>query len=173
MKKTFPQGGLQRLIQERRGDRSYESLSRDCGGTPAKPNLQRLATDEYKSFPGAEAMIGLSKGLKVRLLDIVIASAISCGLPLRADESDDLVIPGAAVLPNDSQDMLRDMARQMLWWQEQVEIEKNHGAEKVLGEGSGEDNVTPLRSVPEPEWEKMPADKGESGIDPDQDPHES
>ncbi|MBG6085861.1 hypothetical protein [Zhihengliuella flava] len=172
MAKNLPQGGLQRLIQERRGNRSYESLSRDCGGTPAKPNLVRLATDEYKSFPRPDAMIGLAKGLKVRVQDIVVASAISCGIQLPkglAGSSDDLVIPGAGKLPDESRSMLEELAGNMLWWQEQVEAERSKAGDSKAAEGDDAvDNVTELR----PDWGRMAADTGEPGVDPEQQPED-
>lgn len=94
MKNTFANHGIQRLILDRKGDRSMESLSRACGGNPTRANLQRMTSEETKSFPKDPDVIrGLAKGLGVRVSDIVTAFAVSIGLPMSTDEHD-LTLPG-------------------------------------------------------------------------------
>ena len=155
MKNTFTNHGIQRLILDRKGDRSMESLSRACGGNPTRANLQRMASEETKSFPKDPDVIrGLAKGLGVRVSDIVTAFAVSIGLPMSTDE-DDLTLPGAGNLPEASQRILRETAENMLWWQEQAAISKSNP--EAVGEVH---NLFPA--------DRIAASKGEPGVDPEQ-----
>lgn len=160
MNKTHHEHGIQRLILDRKGDRSMEALSRACGGNPTRANLQRMASEETKSFPKDPNVIrGLAKGLGVRVTDIVSAFAVSIGLPMATDESD-LTLPKAGRLPESSQRVLRDMSENMLWWQEQTEI--SHAEQEVA-------SVHELFPVGD---QRLAADKGDKGIDPEQLPED-
>lgn len=158
MTTNFPNNGLQRLILDKKGDRSNTRLSAACGGNPTATNLQRLMTRPLKDFPTADVMRGLSKGLGVRVIDILHAAAISVGLPVTSDDGSALILDGAGHLPEESQALLKTMAEQMLWWQEQAEATP--------------DNVT---EFPSRDWGTMAADSkaGDTGtgdtIDPEQD----
>lgn len=117
---NFPSNGIQRLILDRKGDRSMEALSRACGGNPTRANLQRMATEAPKSFPKDPQVVqGLAKGLGVRVTDVVLAFAASLGLPVSNSETD-LVIPNAGMLPVASRQVLREVASNMLSLQEQM-----------------------------------------------------
>ena len=172
MSKTFPPGGLQELILDRKRDRTYVQLEKDCGGTPTKSNIQRLATGPIVDMPTTEVMRGLAKGLRVRIGDIVRAAAISVGLPMGTVSPNDLVIVDAGLLPADSQQALMDTAANMLWWMEQVAAEA--ARESDAAELPLPDNV---RHLPTPDWTMHAADS-EAGktsgqdIDPDQLPDE-
>lgn len=139
----LPERGLQKLILNNKGDRSYSRLSTACGGTPTSTNLQRLATRKFETFPSPDVMRGLSKGLGVRVVDILHAAAVSVGLPVASEDGSALTLDGAGNLPEESQAVLRSMAEQMLWWQEQSEAVPN--------------NVTEL---PQRDWGSMAADSG-------------
>ena len=155
MKNTFANHGIQRLILDRKGDRSMESLSRACGGNPTRANLQRMTSEETKSFPKDPDVIrGLAKGLGVRVSDIVTAFAVSIGLPMSTDEHD-LTLPGAGNLPEASQRILRETAENMMWWQEQAVIAKSDP--ETIGE------VRQLFPA-----DRIAASKGEPGVDPEQ-----
>ena len=117
---NLPTHGIQRLILDRKGDRSMEALSKACGGNPTRANLQRLVSEPVKSFPkDMEVIRGLAKGLGVRSIDVVSAFAASLGLPVGGNETD-LVIPNAGLLPDASQNVLRNVASNMLSLQEQA-----------------------------------------------------
>jgi len=122
LRSSFPDKGIQHLIQERRGDRSLESLSQACGGVPTRSNLDRIIHRPVLSWPKDNSVItGLAKGLGVRVNDVINAYGRSLGLPVEAD-LDDLVLPGAGRLPVDSQKVLLGMSENMLWWQEQAQL---------------------------------------------------
>lgn len=68
------------LILDLKGDRSYEQLSRDCGGAPTPGRIQQLATKTQNTFPSPETIKGLARGLGVR--PIVIVQALGSSLDL-------------------------------------------------------------------------------------------
>ena len=78
-------------------------------------------------------------------------------------------------MPEASKDLLRAMADQMLWWQEQV----NDGPDPSAHEGVTSETLLPhnVHQLPAPSWESHAADS-EAGktsgqdIDPDQLPDE-
>lgn len=156
MNNTNHEHGIHRLILDRKGDRSMESLSRACGGNPTRANLQRMATEPTKSFPKDPDVIrGLAKGLGVRISDVVSAFAVSIGLPMD-NADDDLTLAGAGRLPKHSQQVLRDTADNMLWWQEQSII---------ASDGANAPTADVHELFPA---ERIAADKGEKGVDPEQ-----
>ena len=153
---TNPTQGIRELILNKRGDRSLESLSKACGGTPTRANLDRLINRPVLSWPKENAVIlGLAKGLGVRTIDVVAAYASSLGLPVDTDTSS-LILPGAGNLPEASQRVIRDTAENMLWWKEQSEVSSR--SEKAVSAKVHE--LFPS--------ERMAADKGDAGIDPEQ-----
>lgn len=155
MNNYFPEHGIQRLIADRRGDRSMESLSKACGGIPTRANLQRMATTEVKTFPTNEVILGLAKGLQVRAMDVVLAFCASLGLPL-PDSRTDLILPNAGNLPEASQRVLRETADNMLWWQEQSHI---------ASDGANAPTADVHELFPA---DRIAASKGEPGVDPEQ-----
>ena len=161
---TNPIQGIRELILNKRGDRSLESLSKACGGVPTRANLDRLINRPVLSWPKENAVIlGLAKGLGVRVSDVVAAYALSLGLPIDVD-TENLTIPSAGKLPDESQRVLRDVAENMLWWQEQQELA---GRNDSLG--TREADIHHLFPVDE---SRLAADKGQPGVDPEQLPDE-
>lgn len=73
---------LNELIRDRKGDRSYETLERDCGGTPKAARLQQIATKPLKAFPDPENIRGLARGLGVPERVVLTAAAESLGFTL-------------------------------------------------------------------------------------------
>lgn len=108
------QWDLAMLVKMRKGDRSYERLSRDCGGFPTANRLQQIATAPMNTFPNPETITGLSQGLGATITDVTLAAARSLGLNVRSGEPDALVIAGAGALPAEAQEILLAMARQMM-----------------------------------------------------------
>ena len=163
MTNNFPPQGIQVLILNKKRDRSMEALSRACGGKPTRANLQRLATEPVKGFPkDTEIIRGLARGLGVRVIDVIVAFAVSLGLPVSLDDQTSLNLPGAGKLPDASKDLLRSMADQMLWWMDEVEA-----AVPTL-DAAGDDAPSNVHPFPTPNWAQAAADKGEAGIDPEQ-----
>ena len=153
---TNPNQGIRELILNKRGDRSLESLSKACGGIPTRANLDRLINRPVLSWPKENAVIlGLARGLGVRVIDVVTAYAASLGLPVETDTSN-LTLQGAGNLPEGSQRVLRETADNMLWWQEQSIIASD-------GVNAPTADVHELFPA-----ERMAADKGEKGVDPEQ-----
>lgn len=166
MTNKLPKNGLQALILNHKGDRSYARLSAACGGVPSTVNAQRLATKPIKDFPTADVLMGLSKGLGVRAVDVLHAAAISVGMPIQAAPGEDLVVPGAGRLPDVSRRLVSEMAENMLWWQERVES----STPTPVREGDVlPDNVHQLPAI---DWASKAADRGESGIDPEELPED-
>ncbi|MFF5791088.1 hypothetical protein ACFY5D_03470 [Paeniglutamicibacter sp. NPDC012692] len=129
MTNTFPARGIQALILNKKRDRSMESLSQACGGVPTRANLQRLVSSPVKTFPkDNDVILGLSRGLGVRVSDIVTAFAISLGLPVNADDQSSLTLEGAGSLPEASKEVLRSMADNMLWWRDEVKAAESKPA---------------------------------------------
>jgi hypothetical protein len=71
---------LSELIDAHRAGRSYDELSRACGGTPTSKRLQQLARQPIKNFPDPATVKHLAHGLKVSQTAVVLASAVSLGL---------------------------------------------------------------------------------------------
>lgn len=114
MSNDFPSDGMQRMIADRKGDRTYERLSRDCGGVPTTNRAHGMATKPMKSFPDADTMVGLARGLNASVTDVVLACAASVGLTVnRGPDPEGLVLHGAGNLPQSAQDALVDVSRQM------------------------------------------------------------
>ena len=153
---TNPNQGIRDLILNKRGDRSLESLSKACGGVPTRANLDRLINRPVLSWPKENAVIlGLARGLGVRVIDVVSAYAASLGLPVETDTSN-LTLQGAGNLPESSQRIIRETAENMMWWQEQANITSDRN-------DSSPTEVRELFPV-----HRAAADTGEQGIDPEQ-----
>lgn len=110
---TFPAGGIQNLIVEKKGERSYERLARDCGYDIKNRALQAAATKVTRGFADPDTIKGLSRGLNVPVAHIIRAYAVSLGLPIAEDEKGTLQIVGGANLPRSSQDILINMAQEL------------------------------------------------------------
>jgi sirohydrochlorin ferrochelatase len=104
---------LAALLRARKGDRSYERLSRDCGGFPTANRLQQIATKQLNEFPNPDTIRGLAMGLGTTVTEVTLASARSLGLNVRAADADAMVIAGAGKLPPDAQEAILAVARQM------------------------------------------------------------
>jgi hypothetical protein len=113
MTTTFPKDGIQNLILNNKGDRSYERLSRDSGGHMSPKALHKAATGVAKAFGDAVSILGLSQALNIPVSDIIRAYAVSMGLPVIADDCGVLRINGAGTLPKSSQDLLIGLAREL------------------------------------------------------------
>lgn len=186
---TNPNQGIRELILNKRGDRSLESLSKACGGVPTRANLDRLINRPVLSWPKENAVIlGLAKGLGVRVIDVVTAYASSLGLPVATDTSN-LTLEGAGNLPETSQRILQETAENMLWWQEQRELARDRHSElkdenDVLkhernelrqelyfareNDIAEEDRIPSGQSYGTQVSLRLAADKGEAEIDPEQ-----
>lgn len=74
---------LAELITAHRDGRSYDALSRDCGDHPSGKRIQQLVTGIMKSFPDADTLTALSRGLRVSEAVVVLAAAESLGMDVR------------------------------------------------------------------------------------------
>ncbi|WP_161995419.1 hypothetical protein [Rhodococcus sp. YH1] len=103
------------LIADRKGTRSYEKVSQDCGGIPTSKRLHQLATQKPKNFPDPDTIRGLAQGLGVTITDIVMASARSLGLPVyTGNDPSALAIGGAGDLPDSTKEVLSTVAREFI-----------------------------------------------------------
>lgn len=73
---------LAELILANKGERSYETLSRACGGVPTAGRLQQIAGRgrSLANFPDPPSIRGLARGLGVTELAVVVAAAQTLGL---------------------------------------------------------------------------------------------
>lgn len=105
---------LAQIIAARKGNRSYERLSKDAGGYPSANRIQQLATRPLQSkFPDPDTIRGLASALGVTVTEIVLSSARSVGLQVAVEEPTALTIAGAGALPEDAQDILLGLAREL------------------------------------------------------------
>jgi hypothetical protein len=124
------------LILTRKGSRSYERLSKDCGGNPTANRLQQLATKGLNEFPTPDTIRGMSRGLGATVTDVTMACARSLDLNVRSGDPDALVLNGAGALPLEAQEVIQAVTRQMLnAWRAAVEAEAD--AAEARGEPPG------------------------------------
>lgn len=178
MTKQFPKDGLQNLIRNKQLGRKMPELSSDCGGIPTVKNLSRLINAEHKELPSPEVIRGLARGLRVRVIDVLKAAAISTGLSVQAEDSKDLIIPDGASLPAESRKAVLEMAEHLLWWNESLQ-DAMHAQGATPGvvdgsEGSLPDNVhqLPTSSRASHAADSEAGKTGGRDIDPDQLPDE-
>ncbi|WP_432794458.1 hypothetical protein [Rhodococcus ruber] len=126
------------LIADRKGTRSYDRLSDDCGGTPSSGRLHQMATKPLKNFPDPESIRGMAQGLGVTVTDIVMASARSLELPVyTGNDPSALSIGGAGDLDDSSKEALATVAREFI----RLTSQRDEGAE----DGSGTEEVPQSR----------------------------
>lgn len=122
------------LIADRKGTRSYDRLSDDCGGTPSSGRLHQMATKPLKNFPDPESIRGMARGLGVTVTDIVMASARSLELPVyTGNDPSALSIGGAGALDDSAKEALAAVAREFIRLTSQREDGAHHesGTEEV------------------------------------------
>lgn len=118
------------LIADAKGSRSYDQISRACGGKPTPERLHQLATQPIKNFPGPDTITALARGLDRSVTDVVAAASRSLGLDVQlGSDSLALTLPTAGTLPPQAQDALREVARQMLALQ-RSELDRRAGDER-------------------------------------------
>jgi hypothetical protein len=113
MTNTFPKDGIQNLILNNKGDRSYEELARDCGYDVKSRALHAVTTKPTRGFADPNTIRGLSRGLNVPTMDVVRAYAISLDLPVASEEPLVLRIVGGGSLPQSGQHLLLNVAREL------------------------------------------------------------
>lgn len=133
---------LAALIADRKGTRSYDRLSEDCGGTPSSGRLHQMATRTLKNFPDPDSIRGMANGLGVTVTDIVMASARSLGLSVyTGNDPSALSIGGAGELPDSAKETLTTVAREFIKLTSQRTVDGDEDAqvtESRTEEGSPE-----------------------------------
>ncbi|TRW45599.1 hypothetical protein [Georgenia yuyongxinii] len=107
---------LAELMARTKGDRTYEQLSRDCGGTPSAQRLQQIATTTPQKFPDVETLNALARGLHVQVKTVVLAAAVSLGLDVGVNGGPgwlELLPPAAANLTDVQVDAVRTVIQAM------------------------------------------------------------
>lgn len=106
---------LGELISLHKGDRSYATLERDCGGAPRAARLQQLATAPLKNFPDPPTIQALARGLRVSERAVVLAAASSLGLSVGdVNVLVDRLPDGARDLSEDQIATVVDMVRRLV-----------------------------------------------------------
>lgn len=137
---------LQELISLRKGDRSYEQLSKACGGYPGGPRIHQLATTEIKGFPDPSTIRGLAKGLGVTEMTVVLAAAESLGLDIQMPGGDGwaaLLPAGTTKIPSYFRDAILTVVHSAI---QVVEDAESRAATQPAEQSTptGEASVTPL-----------------------------
>jgi hypothetical protein len=104
---------LAELIRSTKGDRSYDDLARDAGGTPGRQRWQQLATSPIRNFPDPPTIRSIAGALGVTQRTVVLAAAESLGLDTGTPGGlvEQLLPPGLDDLPEDEQRALLGVAR--------------------------------------------------------------
>lgn len=119
---------LAQLILTKKGDRSYAKLSRDCGGVPTDRHLNGMVNLPMKAFPSADTIERLAIGLRVNVIDVLLASARSLGLAVAATDPGSLILAGAGHLPGTAKEALASMAQELL------KLQQKSGSKKTFTE---------------------------------------
>lgn len=112
MTETRHPQGIETLILNHKGDRSYDKMARDCGGIPTAKRLHQMVSRPIRNFPDPDTIKGLARGLQVPASEVVAAIARTLGIDM-GEEPTALVLPGAKTLPQSSQDLLMNMSTEM------------------------------------------------------------
>lgn len=147
---------LQELVLRLKGDRSYDALEKAAGGIPTSRALQKLVNNGFTRMTNPETFRGLSRALNVSQRQLVLAAARTLGIDIEAENPNDLLLIGAGRLPQESQDLLTSTSRELQRWMDKAAQYPEQMAD-----------VHEL--FPE---ERMAADRGEHGIDPEQLPED-
>lgn len=106
---------LSALITTHKGTRSYERLSRDCGGGVSAVRLNQLVRLPIKNFPDPATMTHLARGLTVPVREVLLATARSVGMNLPTGyDTDSLTLAGVADLPTTAREAIANVAREMV-----------------------------------------------------------
>ncbi|KRE79982.1 hypothetical protein [Arthrobacter sp. Soil763] len=109
---------FQQLVMEHKKDDSFEAISKRAGGVPKARALQSIVKDGFTRMPSQETIAGLSRALRLSPRELVLAAARTLGIDVGDDQESDLVLYGAGRLPQESKDVLRNTAAELLNWQE-------------------------------------------------------
>ena len=125
MTKNSTEGGLPELILNHKGTRSFDDLSRACGGSPSGKRLHQMVSRPMRSFPDPDTIKGLARGLNVSQMDVLLAAARSLGLRVSDSDNSVLVLQEAGTLPPERQELIISVARALIEGNEAM----NSGAE--------------------------------------------
>lgn len=146
--KTNSSPNFQQLVLEHKKDDSFEAISKRAGGVPKARALQSIVKDGFTRMPSPETISGLSRALRLSPRELVLAAARTLGIDVGDDQESDLVLYGAGRLPQESKDILRNTAAELLNWQE--------GRRSAQAEDEA-DNVVqfPAAKTARPDFERM------------------
>ena len=151
---------FQQLVLRLKADKSYDTIEKLAGGAPTSRSLQKLVTKGFTRMPDPETFQGLSRALNVSQRDLVLAAARTLGIYIEAENPADLTLIGAGRLPNESQELLRSTSRELQRWMEREDAESRQAEKLAAASSSKVREMFPS--------ERMAADKGDAGIDPEQ-----
>ena len=107
---------FQQLVLLHKRDDSYEAISKRAGGVPKARALQSIVRDGFTRMPTPETFAGLAKAFSISPRELVLAAARTMGIDVGDDRDSDLVLWGAGRLPQESQDVLRNTAGELMNW---------------------------------------------------------
>lgn len=115
--KTWPTGGIQELIRDRKGDRSYDQLAHESDYVVKSANIQRMATSTPSRFPDPVTIRAIAKLMRCTEHEVVMACATSLGLSVGGATPVDLVIRGAGRYSPLSQRHILEAAEFAGYWE--------------------------------------------------------
>lgn len=154
------EGGLEALILNHKGDRSFDDLSRACGGSPTGKRLHQMVSRPMKNFPDPDTIKNLARGLNVSPTEIVLATARSLGIRVGPTDDTALVLHEAGTLPLDRQQLLISVSRAFLEGNEAMAQQQQQQEESDAPEDPTQDMLG------------LAAHKGDPHIGPDELPYE-
>ena len=158
MTNTWTDGGLESLILNHKGDRSFDDLSRACGGSPTGKRLHQIVSRPMKNFPDPETIKNIARGLNLPATEILLAAARSLGIRVAPSDETSLTLQEAGLLPRAQQQLLIEISRALIEGQE---------ARKRLVAESPAEPASPTQDA-----YSLAAHKGHQGISPYDLPHE-
>ena len=151
--------GLEALLLNRKGDRTWDEVARDCGNLITGKRLQQMGGSKpIKNFPDPPTVKGLARGLNSTVTEILVACARSLGLRAEDPVAGALVLNGAGTLPESSKDLLRSMSSELQFLNEELQRERKKEVQQTR------DNLV---HFPRRSYEQQAAYKAPEGISPD------
>jgi hypothetical protein len=92
---------LRELIRATKGDRSYDDLAREAGGSPSRQRWQQFASEKpMKNFPDPTTIRSMARTLRVGEPRVIMAAAATLGFATNAEQG-----RFAALVPPDAEQL--------------------------------------------------------------------
>lgn len=147
------------LVLNLKGSKSYDMIEKASGGEVSAKRLQKLVNNSFTRLPEPGLFKALSLAFNVSQRELVLAAARTLGIDVQDENPDDLLLVGAGKLPQENQDLLKTTSRELQRWMEKIASSENEPVADVH-------ELFPVGD------QRLAADKGDKGIDPEQLPED-